>query len=410
MVLILIFYNDPACFQLVKLIPEKIMDSTSIVEKIMRDFADSTRLTGSQEIPRRYLWTDAFAVCNFLELYSRTDNDKWLQLALDLVDQVHNVLGRHREDDARSGWISGLTEEEGQRHPAIGGLRIGKPRNERGKKGLFNEQEEWNRDGQYYHYLTKWMHALDRVAHFTGEQVYNKWAVELARTAHAAFVYTVQPGMKRMHWKMSIDLSTPQVASMGLHDPLDGLLTYKQLEATAGRFSEAEKSCLDSEIADMKMLCQGKRWVTEDPLGLGGLLGDVHRIMQLNMKHGFDQEDLLMEVLEASVEGLNILASERIWQLGADYRLPFRELGLAIGLHAVKKMKHATVEHPDLLPDYEEFRLHIDQLGGYVSLSEFIKSFWLEPGHQEVPTWTQHQDINSVMLATSLAPDTFLEL
>lgn len=386
------------------------MDSTSIVETIMGDFADSTKLTGSQDLPRRYLWTDAFAVCNFLELYSRTDNDKWLQLALDLVGQVHRVLGRHREDDVRSGWISKLTEEEGQRHPTIGGLRIGKPINERGKKGLFNEQEEWNRDGQYYHYLTKWMHALDRVAHFTGEPVYNKWAVELARTAHAAFVYTVQPGMKRMHWKMSIDLSTPQVASMGLHDPLDGLLTYKQLQETARRFSEAERSSLDAEIADMEMLCQGKSWVTEDPLGLGGLLGDVYRIMQLNMKHDFGQADLLMELLGASVEGLNTLASERIWQLSADYRLPFRELGLAIGLQAVKRMKYTIVEQPDLLPDFEQVRLYMDQLGNYIPLSEFLNSFWLEPAHHEVQTWTEHYDINSVMLATSLAPDTFLEL
>ena len=38
---------------------------------------------------------------------------------------------------------------------------------------------------------------------------------------------------KRMYWKLSIDLSRPLVASMGQHDPLDGLVTCAQLEATA---------------------------------------------------------------------------------------------------------------------------------------------------------------------------------
>lgn len=36
-----------------------------------------------------------------------------------------------------------------------------------------------------------------------------------------------------MYWKMSIDLSSPLVPSMGQHDPLDGLITYLQLQATA---------------------------------------------------------------------------------------------------------------------------------------------------------------------------------
>jgi hypothetical protein len=52
------------------------------------------------------------------------------ELAVRLVDQVHHVLGRHRDDDPRSGWISGLSEKEGELHPNIGGLRIGKELND----------------------------------------------------------------------------------------------------------------------------------------------------------------------------------------------------------------------------------------------------------------------------------------
>ena len=76
---------------------------------------------------------------------------------------MHHVLGRHRDDDPRRGWISGLSEEEGERHPTRGGLRIGKPLNEREPDEPADSQLEWEQDGQYFHYLTKWMHALYRM-------------------------------------------------------------------------------------------------------------------------------------------------------------------------------------------------------------------------------------------------------
>ncbi|MGB3221676.1 MAG: hypothetical protein WBB23_02650, partial [Desulforhopalus sp.] len=98
--------------------------------EIMNRFAEETGLTNNAK-PRRYLWTDAFAVCNLLELFSLTGKDVYQTYALQLVDQVHQVLGRHRDDDSRSGWISGLNEEEGMAHPTIGGLRIGKALPER---------------------------------------------------------------------------------------------------------------------------------------------------------------------------------------------------------------------------------------------------------------------------------------
>ena len=105
--------------------------SHSMVEEIMTEFAKLTGLSpGGKVTPRRYLWTDAFAVCNFLELYSQTMDKKYKGFALCLVDQVHNILGRHRDDDPRTGWISGLDEQEGKKHPTKGGLRIGKEINE----------------------------------------------------------------------------------------------------------------------------------------------------------------------------------------------------------------------------------------------------------------------------------------
>ena len=154
----------------------------------MGDFAVSTGLTDTSRIPRRYLWTDAFAVCNYLELYRQTGEQTSLQLALKLVDQVHQILGQHRKDSVRSGWLSGLDEEQAQQHPTQAGLRIGKQLNEWQPGEPVDESLQWNQDGQYFHYLTKWMHALNRVSQVTGKSIYNQWALELAKVAHAARV------------------------------------------------------------------------------------------------------------------------------------------------------------------------------------------------------------------------------
>ena len=69
------------------------MNTIAVVEGIMTEFADSTGLSTPGKSPRRYLWTDAFAVCNFLELHHRTGEEMYMQRALGLVDQVHHVLG-----------------------------------------------------------------------------------------------------------------------------------------------------------------------------------------------------------------------------------------------------------------------------------------------------------------------------
>lgn len=201
----------------------------------MAEFADQTGLTQVGKRPHRYLWTDAFAVCNFLELYRQTGDDNFKSLALLLVDQVHNTLGRHREDDARSGWLSGLDEDEGRLHPTMGGLRIGKKLKERGPAAPLDDELEWDRDGQYYHYLTKWLHALNCVSMVTADPTYSNWARELAKAVHPRFIFThPADGRKYLHWKMSIDLSRPLVPAMGQHDPLDGLITYYQLQGQAG--------------------------------------------------------------------------------------------------------------------------------------------------------------------------------
>ena len=177
--------------------------------------------------PRRYLWTDAFAVCNFLELFQQTADQQYRRYAMELIDQVHWVLGRYRGDDVRNGWISGLDNESGRRHPTLGGLRIGKALRERGHNEALDERLEWDRDGQYFHYLTKWMHALCRAASITGDSKYAKWAGELAQKSFRTFVHSSTSGdVAGVYWKMSTDLSRPLVPAVGLHDALDGFITF----------------------------------------------------------------------------------------------------------------------------------------------------------------------------------------
>jgi hypothetical protein len=100
--------------------PMNQQETTTFVRDLMKDFAERTGLVG-ERAPRRYLWTDAFAVCNFLELNRRTGDKTYRELSLRLVDQVHHVLGRYRDDGPREGWISGLGDAEGEYHPTKGG-------------------------------------------------------------------------------------------------------------------------------------------------------------------------------------------------------------------------------------------------------------------------------------------------
>ncbi len=378
----------------------------------MTGFAERTGLIPPARPPCRYLWTDAFAVCNYLELFRRTGKGHYQQDAKHLISQVHRVLGRHREDNSRRGWISGLDEQEGEQHPTQGGLRIGKELGERRPDEPYDDQLEWERDGQYFHYLTKWMHALNCLARVTGDSGYNRWAVELAKIAHSRFTYIPWGGgPKRMYWKMSIDLSYPLVASMGQHDPLDGLITYQQLQSTAVKLGDPQaESHLGREISEMTTMCEGMTWTTDDPLGIGGLLSDACRLAQLVTNTNLRESDRIVSLLRDAEVGLEAFFRPSPLNASADYRLAFRELGLSIGLHAIAKIQKSIELYPENFSNQHELHARLSGLAHFLPLIELIESFWLEPSNQQSHSWTGHRDINTVMLATSLAPDGYLVL
>ncbi len=375
----------------------------------MEEFAERTGLVGSNP-PRRYLWTDAFAVCNFLNLLQKTSEDRYKKMALILIDQVHAVLGKHRADDPRTGWISGLDEEKGRQHPTLGGLRIGKKLTERRPDEPYDDRLEWDRDGQYFHYLTKWMHALNRVAEVTGRMHYHRWALELAKTAHAAFTYTVSgSSTKRMYWKMSIDLSRPLVPSMGQHDALDALAIYLSLTDT--RKNNPDSSSLpnlDQEITDALAMCEQMSLKTDDPLGIGGLLVDGCLLAQAAGRSEHSLEEFLLDILRDAADGLKQFIISGTLNYPAEYRLAFRELGLAIGLHGLDTMVAVVKDQPHYFSRQEVLLSELAKVWKHSFLTEKIEEFWLTPLHQQSGTWIDHLDINSVMLATSLGPEGYL--
>lgn len=373
---------------------------------LMLHFANATGLWPKRDQPRRYLWTDAFAVCNFISLYRHYDEPKYLDLSLSLVEQVHTTLGRHRPDDIRSGWISGLCEIDGAKHPTAGGLRIGKKLPERSIQERHDPQLEWERDGQYLHYLTKWMHALCCVGAVTGEARYFIWAGELAEAAWRGFSAA---GGQRLVWKASIDLSRPLVASMGHHDPLDGYLTCREIDERL-TLGDCEMPGMAPTLSGFEALCRGRDWTTPDPLGLGGLLFDAARLAQLaGPAPSAEDIRLLRDLLQDTHAGLSIWLAHSPLGRPAAARLAFRELGLSIGLNALPAIRRKTapwlssVLGAGLEPS-------LQALEKSNSLTDVIESFWLKPENSVAASWREHDDINSVMLATSLMPEGFLNL
>ena len=376
----------------------------------MAGFLQRTARTG-----QRYLWTDAFAVCNLLGLARLTGQPGHTRAALQLVADVHGALGRQRPGRPDSPWLGDRDDAAAAAHPTAAGLRIGKPLDQRRPGEASDPRREWDQDGQYFHYLTRWMYALDQTSRATGQADFARWGIELADVAHRAFTYAAPEGGRRMYWKMSIDLSRPLVPSMGQHDPVDGLVTALELMATrrtlAATGERALGPALASAAADFATLLGPRELTTADALGLGGLMADAARLHRLLLTDALPDDralatQLLDWLLVAAAGGLRRYLNEPDHRGPAERRLGFRELGLAIGLSAVERLQAHL--HEGHFRGHDAARDALQALTRETGTREAIESFWLAPAHQRARSWQEHLDINEVMLATALAPDGFL--
>lgn len=264
---------------------------------------------------KRYLWTDAFGVCNFITLYRESGNNPiYLDMADALIADVHNTLGRHRHGGARLG---PSTDEE----PLKGGLRIGKQANE----------DEEDGDEKYFHYLTKWMFALNRMSIARSNEYYNDLAIDLAKSVHGRFVYDTTKERPRMYWKMSIDLTKPLVRSEGNLDPFDGYMTYRVL----ARHCTRSKDVLNTEIAQMQRMVLNKYrlYTSHDPLDLGEALWICHWFVDEDGEEALGKEEWAVKVTNVSLQALERLYMADLFTTHPSaYRLAFREFGTTIGV------------------------------------------------------------------------------
>ncbi|KAF7588457.1 hypothetical protein BBP40_005683 [Aspergillus hancockii] len=325
----------------------------------------------------RYLWTDAFGVINFLTLHneykktlpsSTSPDDRYLILARRLAQTVHDVLGRTRDSRSR---LPGATDE----NPLGGGLRIGKT-HEHGSDG----------DGQYHHYLTIWMFALNRLSLATSDPTYNRQAVALAKAIHPHFFIGRRSARPRMVWKMSMDLSVALVGSEGNLDPIDGYVVFRLLQATAMQMGEGE--VLAEEIADYKRVMErkGKHFVSSDPLDLGMTLWTAHWFAE--------KEDWANELLAQCFEQIyELFEIDRYLERSDKQRLAFREFGTCVGIQCMSEQLSEKEQAVDL-------KVYADN----------ILESWNEHMQKSLATKLTSDDlrpITRVMYAAALLPGAF---
>ena len=157
-------------------------------------------------------------------------------------------------------------------------------------------------------------------------------------------------------------------------------------------------------------LCEHGQWATDDPLGVGGLLFDACRLCQLLGQENRRELRLLEDVMQGSGDGLMIMLKTGYLKRPARHRLAFRELGLAIGLRAVPIIANEFQNERNAFGSRPSALRLIDLLLPYERLSNELIDFWLPYAEDPDESWKAHQDINEVMLASALAPSTFLSV
>ncbi|KAF4994277.1 hypothetical protein FDECE_13169 [Fusarium decemcellulare] len=302
----------------------------------------------------RYLWTDAFGVVNLITLFEKTMAPKYLVLAKRLVQTVHHVLGRTRNGSER---LPGATDDE----PLKGGLRIGKM-DATGSDG----------DGQYHHYLTLWMFALNRLSWAAKDPAFNDLAIQLAKSIHPKFVLQSSNRL-RMVWKISIDMKKVLVPSEGHLDAATGFAIYRMLQETAVKQGRRDQM-LKQEIEDYDQVMNRKSSTSPsgDPLDLGmGLwICHFHQNEDWAIKFITEAMDLADEIFDGKSADMSGPASRR---------LAFREFGACLGVQCVGSDEPLKTQIDELIGFWEKHLQQHDK-DGLRPISQVMYAAALIPG------------------------------
>ncbi|KAM5348450.1 hypothetical protein ACJ41O_008274 [Fusarium nematophilum] len=314
----------------------------------------------------RYLWTDAFGVVNFITLYEKISTPKYLVLAKRLVRTVHDVLGRTRDGAMR---LPGATDEE----PLKGGLRIGKM-DAAGSDG----------DGQYHHYLTLWMFALNRLSWAAADPSFNDLAIQLARSIHPRFVSRSSSSDRpRMVWKISVDARKVLVPSEGHLDAATGFAVYRMLQ----------------EISDYEQVMgrKGAMSPSGDPLDLG---------MGLWICHFYQDEEWAATFSEEALDLANLILGGDSSEMSgrASRRLAFREFGACLGIQCFGVEEDLKFGVEAVLKFWEEHLQQHDE-DGLRPISQVMYAAALIPGGKSFCSFSQR--MGNHLLTVDSVPQRF---
>ena len=134
----------------------------------------------------------------------------------------------------------------------------------------------------------------------------------------------------------------------------------------------------------MADICRGMDLRTDDPLGIGGLLADASRIVQLAVQGGRDYGKVLESLLDSALYGLASCSRRGFFDLPAGRRLAFRELGLAIGLAGVTELQRCILLNPEVFTDHDSLQRKARAILRYVPVGNAIKEFWRSATNRRV--------------------------
>lgn len=318
------------------------------------------------ECQRRYLWTDAFGVLNFVTMAQRYPESRravLLDAAKKLIDSVHATLGQPRSSAFPMAVQAGSTY-------GFKGLRIGK------EKARASSDARMEYDGMYWHYLDKWFFALLRYYQVSGDLDALRDVVSLIKAIHPAFMQKSRTGQPLgLHWKMNSDL-TPIPESGRAYpndDALSGYLMYSLVRhASLGKdVPSLDQECKELGEVAQQYVASGVR-LSPDPLGFG--------------LWGWKSQWLGAEWSRPIRERLRLLAPIAM-DVSTGMQLPFRLYGALLGAQMVPDASLGLAEVAEQI--LSSTRIVEHELGTSVGGAE------------------GHSCINKVMLASALDPLAF---